>query len=244
MHILLFVRWLQDLEAAHERLIDAHHGARVVEFAAVVRRRKERNQLPLAEKLVAILDYLMGSADQINVVAVRELGYDIFSKGEGNATVVLAPIVDVLVGVRPKEVAQEASVGDVGGPHDVLNRVDFVELRGEPAVHAENLVVDDGGDGEAIEAVREHFPQLDGVAALALVVEAVDAIDAGALVVAAQQEEVLRVLYLVGQQKAHGLQALLATVNVVAQEQVVRVWGEPAILKQTQQVVVLAMYVA
>ena len=49
-----------------------------------------------------------------------------------------------------------------------------------------------------------------------LVVEAVDAVDRGALVVAAQQEEVLRVLDLVGQQQADALQPVRSAVNVVA----------------------------
>ena len=44
---------------------------------------------------------------------------------------------------------------------------------------------------------------------LTLVVEAVDPVDGCALVVAAQQEEVLRILDLVGQQQANRLQGLL-----------------------------------
>ena len=47
-----------------------------------------------------------------------------------------------------------------------------------------------------------------GVARQTFVVEAVDAVDAGALVVAAQQEKVLGVFDLVGQQQANGLQRL------------------------------------
>ena len=80
---------------------------------------------------------------------------------------------------------------------------------------AEDLLVDDGGEGEAVEAVGEGLPQLDVVPSLALVVEAVDAVDGGALVVAPQQKEVLRVLDLVRQQQSDGLQGLLATVNVI-----------------------------
>lgn len=49
---------------------------------------------------------------------------------------------------------------------------------------AENLFVDDGSHRKAVEAVGEHLPELDAVAALALVVEAVDPVDAGGLVVA------------------------------------------------------------
>ena len=36
-----------------------------------------------------------------------------------------------------------------------------LEVRAEPAVTAEDLLVDDGGDGQAVEAVRERLPQFD-----------------------------------------------------------------------------------
>lgn len=51
-----------------------------------------------------------------------------------------------------------------------------------------------------------------------LVVEAVDAVDGGTLVVAPEQEEVLGVFDLVRQQQADGLQRLLPSVHVVAKE--------------------------
>ena len=47
--------YLEDLEGAHQSLVNRHHGAGIVEFAAVIRRRKECHQLPFGEKLVAIL---------------------------------------------------------------------------------------------------------------------------------------------------------------------------------------------
>jgi len=39
-HGLLLICWFENLEAAHQRLVDAHHRARVVELAAVVGRAK------------------------------------------------------------------------------------------------------------------------------------------------------------------------------------------------------------
>ncbi len=39
--------------------------------------------------------------------------------------------------------------------------------RRQPAVHAEDLLIDERGDGEAVEAVGEGLPDLDVVAALA-----------------------------------------------------------------------------
>lgn len=52
--------------------------------------------------------------------------------------------------------------------------------------------------------------------------------------VATQNEEVLGVLDLVGQEKADGLERLLATVDVVTKEQVVCLWGETAVFEQAE----------
>ena len=59
--------------------------------------------------------------------------------------------------------------------------------------------------------------------------------------VAAEDEEVLGVFDLVCKEEADGLERLLATVYVVAEEQVVGFGWETAILEQTEQVVVLAV---
>lgn len=80
-----------------------------------------------------------------------------------------------------------------------------------------------------------------GMELLTLIVEAVDAVDAGTLVVPTEQEEVLGVLDLIGQQQADGLQRLLAPVYVVPQEEVVALWREAPVFKQPQKVVVLAV---
>ena len=83
-------------------------------------------------------------------------------------------------------------------------------------MHGEDLLVNDGRDGQAVEAICEGLPQLDVVPSLALIVETVDTVDRGALVVTSQDEEVLRVLDFVGQEQADCLQGLFSSVNVVA----------------------------
>ena len=109
---------------------------------------------------------------------------------------------------------------------------------------AKDLLVDDRRKGEDVEDVLEALPHLDVEAPLALVVEAVDAVDRRALVVAAQQEEVLRVLDLVREEEADALEAVLPAVDVVAEEEVVGVGRKAAVLEHAQQVVVLAVDVA
>lgn len=108
-------------------------------------------------------------------------------------------------------------------------------------MHGEDLLVDDSGDRKAIEAVGERLPQLDVVSALTLVVETVDAVDRGAFMVTSQDEEILGVLDLVCEEQADGLEGLLAAINVVAQEEVVGLGREAAVLKKSKEVVVLAV---
>ena len=83
-------------------------------------------------------------------------------------------------------------------------------------MHGENLLVNDGSNWQAIEAIGEGLPKLDVVSSLALIVEAVDTVDGGALVVAAKHEEVLGVLDLVREEQADGLKRLFAAVDVIA----------------------------
>jgi hypothetical protein len=129
----------------------------------------------------------------------------------------------------------------VGWTHDAADLLHGVEVRTQAAVHGEDLLVDDGGNGQAVEAVGERLPQLDVVAALALVIEAVYAVDRRALVVATQDEEVLGVLDLVRQKQANRLEGLLAAIHVVAQEEIVRFWREASVFEQAEEIVVLSM---
>ena len=72
-------------------------------------------------------------------------------------------------------------------------------------MHAENFVVDKRGDGQAVKAIYELFPYADGIAALAFIVEAINAIDLAALMVASQEEEILFKLDLVREEQDDAL---------------------------------------
>lgn len=108
-------------------------------------------------------------------------------------------------------------------------------------MHRKDLLVNDGRNRKAVEAVRERLPQLNVVPALALVVKAVDAVDRGTFVVSSQDEEVFRILDLVGQEEADGLKRLLATVDIIAQEEVVGLGREASVFEESEEIVVLAV---
>ena len=105
------------------------------------------------------------------------------------------------------------------------------QLGGEASVHTEDLVVDKSGDWHAVEDILEFFPQTNRKPILALVIEAVNSIDLATLVIASQQEEVLLELDLVCKQQYDGLDRLLASIHVIAEEKVVSLRGEASIFK-------------
>ena len=46
----------------------------------------------------------------------------------------------------------------VGRPHHTANLFHGVQIRAQASVHGEDLLVNDGGNWEAIEAIRERLP--------------------------------------------------------------------------------------
>ena len=85
--------------------------------------------------------------------------------------------------------------------------------------HTQDAIVDDSCDRQHIEASSKLSPNAYIVPSLALVVKSVHPVDRLALVIATQQVEVLRELYLVRQEQCNGLNALLASIDIVANKQ-------------------------
>jgi len=153
-------------------------------------------------------------------------------------------IPDVGVGVSPENIAKKASVRNISRSQNSANLLHRVQIGRQSTMDAEDLVINDGSNGKAVENHVECLPQLEGVTTLALVVETVNSVDGRALVVATKHEEVLGVLNLVGKQEADALETLRATIDVVSKEQVVGLGREATVLKKTQEIRVLAVDVS
>jgi hypothetical protein len=102
-----------NLERAEQALVNAHHGASIVELSAVVRRAEQSDKLALREELVPILDYLVGSANQVHVVLLEEARHHVGPEREGNTAIIFGPPGDVLIRVGPEEVAEQTTVGNL-----------------------------------------------------------------------------------------------------------------------------------
>mmetsp|Transcript_17446 Transcript_17446/g.52712 ORF Transcript_17446/g.52712 Transcript_17446/m.52712 type:complete len:255 (+) Transcript_17446:35-799(+) len=239
----LRVDWLENLEGNHQGLVDVHHGPRVVELAAVVRGGEECYQLPATDEFVAIWNHLVSTHYDVKVELLQEALDHVLAEDVGHASVVLSPALYLGVRIGPEEVADHAVVGHVCWPRDAPYLVNVKYLWGEAPVDAEDPVVDYRAERQGVEEVNEGLPDLDVVAPLALIVEPVDPGDGRALVIAPQHEEVLRIFYFVQQEQDDRLKRLRSSIHVVAQEQIVALWGEASKVEESQKVVILAMYV-
>ena len=111
-------------------------------------------------------------------------------------------------------------------------------------MHAEDLIINESSDGHAVEDILEFLPDSNGIATLALIIEAVYTIDLTTFVVTSQHEEVLLELGFVGEEQDNGLEGVLSSVNVVTKEQIVRLGREAAVLEETEKVRELTMCIA
>ncbi len=82
-------------------------------------------------------------------------------------------------------------------------------------MHAKDFFINKRTDWQTVKDVRKNFPEFDRVAALAFIVEAINSINLRALVIASQQEEVLRIFDLEAQQQRNRFNRLLASIDVV-----------------------------
>ena len=92
----------EDLKATHERLIDAHHRARVVKLTAIVGRAEKCDELAALEELVAVFNHLMRAANQVKVVFLVKLSYHLLTECERYTAIVVTICFDASFRVRPK----------------------------------------------------------------------------------------------------------------------------------------------
>lgn len=113
-----FVLWyplrFQDRERAGQVLGHFHEAAIVLEHAAIVGRAEDCDQLPVCEKLVAIVDHEVAPADKIDIVLLTEVVDDLLVEGKADTALVLLPLGLCGLRVTPEDVTKQASVGHIG----------------------------------------------------------------------------------------------------------------------------------
>lgn len=158
----------------------------------------------------------MSSCDECKTVVVVESFRDVLAKSVAGTSGGDAPATAV-VGVGPEQVAHGAFVGHLLNSVEGADVIEGVDARRQSAVEAEDLVLDEGGEGEVVKEVGEGLPDV-GVAVLpqALVVEAVYLCDLARLVVAAENGDARRIANLECYKEGNGLDGVVSSIDVIA----------------------------
>jgi len=85
----------------------------------------------------------VSSGDKIDIELFHKVCYNVVIEHVADSSFALAPVLMLaLLGVSPKHVAEQPLVGDIGGSLYHLEVSVVVEFLTEPAMHAQDLVVD------------------------------------------------------------------------------------------------------
>ncbi|KAG7807102.1 hypothetical protein KL921_004526 [Ogataea angusta] len=242
---------VEDGVAAVEVVVEGEHGGDVAAAVAVVGRRPHGHQAAVKHLLVALHDQLVGARDEAEVVLEQKpLGLGVAEQVPGAARR-HRPGRDVLLGVRPQQVAHEPVVRDLLLAVDQPDLVDRLDRRAQAAVHAQHAAVrarpaqNVRSEREVVKHVAAVAPHVGrAVLAHALVVEPVHAGDLTRLVVSPDQVDAVGISHFVAQQQQKRLERVEPAVHKVAEKQVLGVRRLCRDLEQPQQVVQLPVDVA
>ena len=100
------------------------------------------------------------------------------------------------------------------------NVVEGIDTGGETSVETEDLIIDEGGQGEVVEQIGEVFPDI-GIAIFAktLIVETVDLGDLTGFMVASENGDSPRISDLECHKKRYSLNRVVTSINIVSCEQ-------------------------
>ena len=183
----------------------------------------------------------MSPADQVQFVLPKEGEDHFLPEDVADSPLWLTPEFTGRLRVGPKQIAEQAFVGNIGGSGNFVDLTGLNELGRETSVHAENFALDEGWDRKAVEAVDEVFPQFDSISIFALFEETIYAGDGGGFVVTSEDVDFIGEFGFEGKEEADCFDTLTTPVDVIAQKEVAAIGRHATVLEQSQHIVVLAM---
>ena len=70
--LLPLLSWFENLEAAHESIVNGHHCSCIVKLSTIVRGTEQGHELPLGKELVAVFHHLVSPTNEVYVVLLVE----------------------------------------------------------------------------------------------------------------------------------------------------------------------------
>ena len=100
------------MELTAEWIVYFHDGCIIIELSTIIGSWEDGDQVSSGEELVALLNNLMGPANQVDLMLFAEFAYDVCAENKRDASLVFTP-TGYFIGICPKQVAKKPLVGDV-----------------------------------------------------------------------------------------------------------------------------------
>ena len=200
----------EDAELGVEILTDVHDGCNITTAVAVVGSGPDGDNRLLGEVilknistrmseglvrtyLVAFVDKLMSTSNELQAIDVIELGRNLVAKKPASTTWRNSPCLDILR-VTPNQIAESAFMRDLLGTGNDTDLINGANLRAQTTMNAENFTINNGGEDKEIENLAARLPDRRiTVLLLAFLVETVDLSDLARLVVTTDEGNFVRV---------------------------------------------------
>ena len=111
-------------------------------------------------------------------------------------------------------------------------------------MHAENSILNHGTNRQVVEDLSEGLPKSQGIDSFTLIIKPINSINRRTFMITSKQEEILRIFDFIAKQKDYSLETLLASVNIVSQEEIISGLWSSIQLEQLNQIIELSMNIS
>jgi len=174
----------EDAKLGVQILANVHDRRNIATAITVVRGRPDGNHGLLREViLVALIDQLMSTSNELQTINVIELGCNLVTKKPASTTRRNGPSLNILR-VTPDKVTESTLMRDLLSTSNDTDLVNGADLRTETTVNAQNLAVNDSSEDKEVENLAAGLPDRSvAVLLLTLLVEAINLSDLAGFVV-------------------------------------------------------------
>lgn len=190
---------------------------------------------------MSIKDELMGSTDEIESIDMVEVGDDLVTEEPAGSSHIGRPSSDV-IRIRPHKISIWSFHGDFLSSVDGSYLVDGDYLFGETSVDAENSVIDEGTDREAVEKVTEKSPGcIVSVFSGDFLIESVGHGDISGFVVSSEEGDLAWVFHLEAEEVLHCFDGVVTSIDEVSDKDILAIWEFSSYLEEFKEVEELPM---
>jgi hypothetical protein len=76
----------------------------------------------------------------------------------GDTSVIVTPTLDIFIGICPEQITQQTCIRYISRPWNLFDLLQTPEFRRKSSMHAQNLLINEGSDRQAVKAICECLP--------------------------------------------------------------------------------------